>query len=854
MDYKGKVISLVFFVLALSIFLISYTFAAVEPVESVYVSSEKADYDTKEEGSFQLMKSSEWKNFEVAKLRLLVRTNAMNSGDDKDVVLVIPTSTSDRSSFSKMKDSLHMFIEDFLKDGNNRISLIFYNNQSIIASDFTNDKIELFSAINDLTFQYGRNYYYPFTDIDTVFSDYQHESGREAIVTFITSGLESTDMADTMIRYLKDRYSYLTINNIAYGYSLGSICDDYFSIDSFDTLLDQLYRAAELNLAYDHFQVVDYIDPNFVVKEKDIVVEGGSFELGFEDGRQKIIWNLDGLMSGQYANLFITLRLQSDPSGENVMLPTNSKEIVTSRINNLEEYVESTKSPILAYDYQVTYDGNAPDGCSVSNVPSPKNHAVFSTVLLSDSTPLCSGYEFKGWEVLGDDITKINDDYFIMPEKNVVVRAKWSKIDVSKSMSGKIFDGYTLYEMMKDSAVMDNISSEFVSSSTGIDFSQKASNTNGKGIYIRAGTENNKYPVMYFRGDIDNNHVKFGGFCWQIVRTTDTGGTKLIYDGVPDSSGYCNNSGDASAIGYSSFNDNFDSLSDVGYMYGNRYPYTRIDTMSEFIGKEFVFGNDVVYSNGSYTLQNTNNIYGDDIAFGIPPDMNHHYFCMDSSSSCSTVYYWIRYHTANYNLYSIPLQDGKKIEDVVEEATSKNSNQFDSTIKTYIDTWYNANMIEYTKYLEDTIWCNDRSIYDYGSFEKTSDGYLIFSGDYRFSNIFMPNLSCQNLVDSFTVSSENGNGKLTYPVALLTTDEALLAGIDSEPLPSYLSHDWSWTLTPYSFFSASSGDYGAQVYRLYDGNMVTRFNAVRPSVSLRGDLKVTSGIGTREEPYEFLLN
>jgi len=34
-------------------------------------------------------------------------------------------------------------------------------------------------------------------------------------------------------------------------------------------------------------------------------------------------------------------------------------------------------------------------------------------------------------------------------------------------------------------------------------------------------------------------NVKFAGYCWQILRTTDTGGIKLIYNGDPDANGHC---------------------------------------------------------------------------------------------------------------------------------------------------------------------------------------------------------------------------------------------------------------------------------------------------------------------------
>ena len=78
---------------------------------------------------------------------------------------------------------------------------------------------------------------------------------------------------------------------------------------------------------------------------------------------------------------------------------------------------------------------------------------------------------------------------------------------------------------------MDNISSDYVESSSGIDFSKIASDTNGKGVYTLSQTANQSWPIHYYRGEVDNNHVIFGGYCWKIVRTTETGGVKLLYNG-----------------------------------------------------------------------------------------------------------------------------------------------------------------------------------------------------------------------------------------------------------------------------------------------------------------------------------
>ncbi len=68
-----------------------------------------------------------------------------------------------------------------------------------------------------------------------------------------------------------------------------------------------------------------------------------------------------------------------------------------------------------------------------------------------------------------------------------------------------------------------------------IDFLNVPSETNGLGVLTRNGTENDEYPIYYYRGDIDNNNVIFGGYCWKMVRSTVTGGVRLIYNGKAES-------------------------------------------------------------------------------------------------------------------------------------------------------------------------------------------------------------------------------------------------------------------------------------------------------------------------------
>ena len=165
-----------------------------------------------------------------------------------------------------------------------------------------------------------------------------------------------------------------------------------------------------------------------------------------------------------------------------------------------------------------------------------------------------------------------------------------------------------LYDKLKANATRDDISSTYVTDQNGIDFSEVASDTNGKGLYMIGNTANDKYPILYFRGDISNNKVIYAGFCWEIIRTTKTGGIKLQYAGVPNDN-KCNNEKENLAIGKSMYND-----SNVDKKYG-----------------------------------------------------------------------WM------YNL------------------ESGDVNKTDSTAKAYLDEWFENNMLDHVRELEDTIWCNDRT-------------------------------------------------------------------------------------------------------------------------------------------------
>ena len=51
-------------------------------------------------------------------------------------------------------------------------------------------------------------------------------------------------------------------------------------------------------------------------------------------------------------------------------------------------------------------------------------------------------------------------------------------------------------------------------------------------LYTGEGADTYAKSVYYYKGNVQNNNVLFGGFCWKIVRTTETGGVKIVYNGV----------------------------------------------------------------------------------------------------------------------------------------------------------------------------------------------------------------------------------------------------------------------------------------------------------------------------------
>ena len=198
------------------------------------------------------------------------------------------------------------------------------------------------------------------------------------------------------------------------------------------------------------------------------------------------------------------------------------------------------------------------------------------------------------------------------------------------------------------------------------------------------------------------------------------------------------------------------------------------------------------------------------------------------------------------------------------ENNRKNTNS--STIKEVIDTWFvNTLKTKYNNYISTTaVYCNDRSVTD-GTYSTTSA--FKYAAYTRLNTNKAPTYDCAAMEDRFTVSSSTGNGKLTYPIALMTADEVAFAGgVYGSPATTWYYYnsakgsstgeEWWWLMSPHDKYSKlaiafsvigsdSPGDLGGYSY-------VGNSGGVRPVISLKSDVLYKSGDGSANFPYQIV--
>ena len=438
---------------------------------------------------------------------------------------------------------------------------------------------------------------------------------------------------------------------------------------------------------------------------------------------------------------------------------------------------------------------------------------------------------------------------------------------------------------------------------------------------------------VFFDKCTDKRNVIFDGFCWQVLRTTETGGTKVIYNGksvgdkclntrsntkgiriissstVPSPSNYlfgdsyiysestnkftilntfqspwnpttyenligkytcgavdtCSNMHhingynkavsklyyalytleevDYASIGISPFNVIEESPAMVGYRFNKTYYYKKKTPQTN----TYMYGNSFTYDENTniYTLSGTTKTISD-WSTGYTKINNTHYTCWNEEGSCQTISFI--YNSSNAFVHYIDINDGKSINDAINEMLSNDEvNKNDSSVKGLIDGWYYHNLIDKTDKLEDAVYCNDRSISNFGGWNKegnlTSRTYIEFTG----SDMFKLKLSCPNITDQFAVGNESA--KLTYPIALVSSTDLYKLGNSTDGNSLRITGKYYKGLTPESFgiepaFALSIGARGE-----WSRTTVGRQESVRPSISFKKDVKIIGGTGSETNPW-----
>ncbi len=155
-----------------------------------------------------------------------------------------------------------------------------------------------------------------------------------------------------------------------------------------------------------------------------------------------------------------------------------------------------------------------------------------------------------------------------------------------------------------------------------------------------------------------------------------------------------------------------------------------------------------------------------------------------------------------------------------------------STIKGVVENWYKTNILDkgYDGKIADTGYCNDmtkKSTSDFGAYD-------------RLYNNKIPTLKCPDKANDLLSKSNN---KLTYPIALLTDDEASFAGGNYTPNDNYYLYvrpgSWYWTMTP-AYWDGS---------RVHVGRVYSVGYLGSSTVNTVTNVLITSGDGTLSSPF-----
>ena len=391
-----------------------------------------------------------------------------------------------------------------------------------------------------------------------------------------------------------------------------------------------------------------------------------------------------------------------------------------------------------------------------------------------------------------------------------------------KSFTGKIYvenvncsteDGTTVKKGY-ETILANNGGAASMTTLTSTDFAT-ATTASDKGMYKAQDDLGMSY---YFRGAVDNNWVKYGKY---------TKDTYYTYDGNHNYSLVSSCGGLDNCFKIASKGDDM---------------YWRIIRVNGDNSIRMIYaGTYAPDENTKVTLTESGDLFDDD---GNPIG--------GRKTSAGYSKFNQHYNSAEYvgYMYTIGAQHG----------TSQSSD-----IKTYLEDWY-ANYTDLNKTgtkIIDQIYCNDRtastSDVTYSPTNYTtltswnSTGTEYYYGAYGrvWNSPVSPDYICPVASDKFTTTTAKGNGKLSYPVGLISADEITFAGLPvGETNNSFYLYtgDYYWAGSPHVFRGSISREFFVNGDGILNYYFVNFYTGVRGVVSLSSESKLL-GSGTYNDVY-----
>ena len=402
---------------------------------------------------------------------------------------------------------------------------------------------------------------------------------------------------------------------------------------------------------------------------------------------------------------------------------------------------------------------------------------------------------------------------------------RYYNLDVSqaqlggKNFTGKIYaiskgcsseDGTTVKKGY-ETILANNGGAASMTTLTSTDFA-KVTTASDKGMYK---AEDDLGTSYYFRGAVDNNWVKYGKYTKDTYYTYDDDRNYTLVESCD---------GLEKCFKIASKGDDM---------------YWRIIRVNGDNSIRMIYAGTYAPDNNTKVTMLNNNFDDDNNAIPMKTAAGYSKFNKN-------------YNSAEYvgYMYTIGEQHG----------TSKSSD-----IKTYLEDWYAnyTNLNATGTKITDQIYCNDRTASTDSSGTPgeisswTSTGAAYYYGADSRTMVDDPNptptLTCANVNDKFTVTTAKGNGKLFYPVGLITADEIIMAGADGQ-----YNHNYSYYLYTGALYWGGSpilfvdGRIACGLNMDYVGSLsysrVDDSNGVRGVVSLSSDTKLL-GSGTYNDVY-----